>query len=95
VSNKVIELYNKGDLKGALEAHRTVQKIVNLLYQSSAYGSGSCNVGKAMLEWRIRKTTGKMDGRFCGPPRAPGSSVSAEGMQKLQTDLAALGFFDF
>jgi hypothetical protein len=64
-----------------------------MLYQAASYGPGSCSVGKAMMEWRIRKTTGKMDGRFCGPPRAPGTAVAD--MEKLRADLAAIGFFDF
>lgn len=95
VSNKVIELWGKGDAKGALEAHRTLQKLVNLLYGAAAYGPAACNAGKAMMEWRIRTTTGKAAGVFCGPPRAPGVPVTAEGMEKLKADLDALGFFQF
>ena len=95
VSNRVIELWGKGDAKGALEAHRAVQKLVNLLYAAASYGPGSCNVGKAVMEWRLRSSAGKAEGRFAGPPRTPNTAVTAEGMEKLRADLAAIGFFEY
>ena len=84
-----------GDTAGALAKHRLLQKLVNLLYNASAYGPGSCNVGKAVMQWRLRTTAGKPDAVSCGPPRAPGTGVTAEGMQKLRADLQAIGFFDY
>ena len=66
-----------------------------MLYNAAAYGPASCNVGKAMMQWRLRATAGKMDIVSCGPPRAPGTAVTADGMQKLRADLQAAGFFDY
>lgn len=76
--------------------HREVQKVVNLLYDSSRYGPSGCNVGKAIQDLRLRhsaKGPTAADEVFAGPPRAPMASVKPEGMDKLKADLEAMDFF--
>ena len=86
-ANRMIAAFRAGDMAAALAQQKVVQAVVDLLYQSSAYGAPGCSVGKAIMELRLC-------GAGCGPARLPGSSVSEEGRAKLKRDLAAVGFFD-
>jgi len=89
-----------GELREALAIHRVIQKLVNILYDSSKYGPAGCNVNKAIMELRLRHSSGWSaagDEVFAGPPRAPQTAVRVSedfnGMEKLRADLDALNFF--
>ncbi len=73
-------------MSAALAEQRKAQAVVDLLYDASNYGSGACNVGKAIMELRL-------GGKGCGAPRVPGVAVTAAGNERLKADLEKLGFF--
>jgi hypothetical protein len=74
-----------------------VQRVVDFLYQATKYGPAGCNVGKALMDLRLRDTAqkaGKAESvTYAGPPRVPQPSATAEGQAKLKADLETINFF--
>ena len=97
---------NPGDVVLARKLQRGTQILVNFLHQSTRYGPAGCNVNKAIMELRLRQQAGLLDpaaraaaaaaGKrtiFALGARAPVPRVTDAGLDLLEKDLAAIGFF--
>jgi len=80
---ELMKHYNAGNIEKAQECQHRALKVIALLGQGARYGSGSVDVGKAVLELR---------GVPVGPPRLPRAPMSAEGKALLRSDLKKLNF---
>lgn len=94
VYNALIEAFKAGDWAAARALQRRSQWVVNLL-MSDAYGAG-VNVGKAMMDMRVRATAGApVAGAPVGVSRYPAVRMTTDAAAALEADLRGLGFFDF
>lgn len=105
VANGVLAALARGDLAAARALQRGPQLVVNLLHKT-CYGPAGCNVGKAIMELRLRARHGLRDAgaraaaraagqrtEFAMGARAPVPAVTQEGLVLLEADLEAIGFF--
>ncbi|MBI9016910.1 MAG: dihydrodipicolinate synthase family protein [Phycisphaerae bacterium] len=81
VYTRIIEAYNKGDLK---KAHKW--QSVSIKAIAIGYGHGGQAAFKAIM---------KMHGVDCGPNRLPHRKLSENNIQKLKADLESINFFDW